>query len=195
VRPAPDDVHLIATTTALVARVGTHPALEQLFVQAAHALHGGTGWFARAGQFPVAHSADWPIAAEAQRYYRAGAPLLQRYLPFWLANLIDRMWVVLVSIIAVLIPLTRVVPPLYQFRIRSRIYRWYARLRDIEDGMNSATADPSALLAELNALDRRVEKLPVPLSHADELYALRSYIVLVRERLRAEQPPAGAPVS
>jgi len=190
----PDDVRLIATTTVLVARVGTHPALEQLFVQAAHALHGGTGWFAHAGQFPVALSADWPMAAEAQRFYRAGAPLLQRYLPFWLANTIDRMWVVLVSIVAVLIPLTRVVPPLYQFRIRSRIYRWYARLRDIEDGMTAAGADPAALLAELNALDRRVEKLPVPLSHADELYALRGHIVLVRERLRGDARPVAAAV-
>lgn len=188
----PDDVRMIATTSSLVARVGTHPAIEQLFVQAAHAIHGGTGWFARAGQFPSALNADWPIAAEAQRYYRAGPPLLQRYLPFWLANLIDRMWVVLVSIVAVLIPLTRVVPPLYRFRIRSRIYRWYAQLRDIEDGLGAASANPADLLKDLNALDRRVERLTVPLSHADELYALRSHIDLVRERLRGDPGPTAA---
>ncbi len=39
------------------------------------------------------------------------------------------MWLVLLSIVAVLIPLSRVVPPLYQFRIRSRVFRWYGQLR------------------------------------------------------------------
>ena len=36
-------------------------------------------------------------------------------------------------IVAMLIPLSRVVPPLYQFRVRSRIFRWYRNLRRIED--------------------------------------------------------------
>ena len=46
------DLQLIATTTSLVAREGTHPALVQLFVQAASRIHSGPGWVARAGQFP-----------------------------------------------------------------------------------------------------------------------------------------------
>jgi hypothetical protein len=77
---------------------------------------------ARAGTFPNAQTVEFPLAAEAARFYRGGPPLLQRTLPFWLANLIDRMWVALVSIIVVLIPLSRVVPPLYEFRIRSRVW-------------------------------------------------------------------------
>jgi hypothetical protein len=39
------------------------------------------------------------------------------------------------------------------------------------------------LIDELNALDGMVEKIKVPLSHADELYALRSNIHLVRKKL------------
>lgn len=180
----PDDVRLVAPTTSLVARESTHPALVQLFVQAAHEIHGGTGWFARAGQFPDPQTAEIPLASEAARYYRSGPPLLQRYLPFWFANLIERMWVVLVSIIAVLIPLSRIVPPLYEFRVRSKVFRWYAQLREIEEAVEQTKA-PQALLEELDQLDRRVERIPVPLSHADELYALRSHIDLVRARLRA----------
>jgi TRAP-type uncharacterized transport system substrate-binding protein len=179
-----EEVHLVAPTTSLVARADVHPALLQLFVQAAQRIHGETGWFARAGEFPAPHSAEFPLAAEAERYYRNGPPLLQRYLPFWLANLIERMWVVLVSIIAVLIPLSRVVPPLYAFRVRSRIFRWYAQLREIEDGYVANAAQREALLRELNTLDQRVERITVPLSYADELYALRAHIDLVRERIR-----------
>jgi TRAP-type uncharacterized transport system substrate-binding protein len=82
------DVHLIAPTAELIAREGTHPALVQLFVQAAQKIHGSTGWFARAGQFPRAVDTGWPLATEALRIYRNGPPLLQRYLPFWIAKVL-----------------------------------------------------------------------------------------------------------
>ncbi|MGB7542839.1 MAG: TAXI family TRAP transporter solute-binding subunit [Burkholderiales bacterium] len=177
------DVPLIATTTALVAREDTHPALLQLFVQAAHAIHGGTGWLVRAGQFPSPQNTELPLAKEAERYYRNGPPLLQRYLPFWLANPIDRMWVVLLSIVALLIPLARVVPPLYDWRIRSRIFRWYRRLREIEKALSTNAEPPAKLLDELNRLDARAERTTVPLSYTDELYSLRGHIQLVRARL------------
>src|SRR5439155_8137085 len=113
----PDDIRLVAATSTLITRANTHPAILQLFVQSAQRIHGGTGWFARAGQFPIGQDPERPLAPEAARFYHNGAPVLQHYLPFWLANLIDRMWVALVSIIAVLIPLSRSVPPPYQFRI------------------------------------------------------------------------------
>ncbi|HXZ93024.1 MAG TPA: TAXI family TRAP transporter solute-binding subunit [Burkholderiales bacterium] len=178
------DVPLIAATTSLVAREGTHPALEQLFVQAAAKIHSGAGWISRAGRFPTPQGTEFPLAAEAVRYYRTGPPLLQRYLPFWLANLIDRMWVALFTIIAALIPLSRVVPPLYQFRVRRRIFRWYRQLRSVEAQLAAASAPHADLIAELDRLDARAARITVPLSYADELYNLRSHIALVRARLR-----------
>ncbi len=187
----PADVRLVAPTATLVAKEGTHPALVQLFVQAAHSIHGEPGWFQRKGDFPSASQTELPLAKEAERFYRQGAPLLQRYLPFWLANLIDRMWVVLVSIIAILLPLSRVVPPLYQFRIRSRIFRWYAQLRGLEDAMGKRPV--AELLSELQEMDNRVEHVAVPLSYADELYSLRSHIQMVRQRLLAPAPDSVKP--
>jgi TRAP transporter TAXI family solute receptor len=178
------DVQLIAVTTSLVAREGTHPALIQLLVQAATRVHGRPGWIAQAGQFPNDQRSEFPVAKEAERYYKTGPPLLQRYLPFWLANLIDRMWVALFSIIAVLIPLSRLVPPLYQFRVRSRIFRWYRTLRQIEDKIERKAESAKELLADLDKLDARAARITVPLSYTDELYALRTHIDLVRERLQ-----------
>jgi TRAP-type uncharacterized transport system substrate-binding protein len=181
----PRDVVMVAATCSLVAREDVHPALVQLFVQAASLIHGGGGWISRAGQFPTALNTEFPLARDAERYYRNGPPLMQRYVPFWLANLIDRMWVALISIIAILIPLARVVPPLYQFRIRRRIFRWYRDLRQIEEDMAGKNADAAKLLERLESLDSKVEHIAVPLAYTDQLYALRSHIVLVRERLRA----------
>jgi len=184
----PADVRLVAPTAQLVARKGTHPALVQLFVQAANTIHGEAGWFQRKGEFPNARHTEMPLSAEAQRFYQSGPPFLQRYLPFWLANLIDRMWVVLVSIVAILIPLSRVVPPLYEFRIRSRIFRWYGQLRAVEEAHGNKPAD--ALVKELEDLEAHVERITVPLSYADELYALRSHINLVRRRLQSSTEAA-----
>jgi TRAP-type uncharacterized transport system substrate-binding protein len=180
------DVHLIAPTAELIAREGIHPALVQLFVQAAQKIHGSTGWFARAGQFPRAVDTGWPLAADALRIYRNGPPLLQRYLPFWIANVIDRMWVALASIIVILIPLVRMIPPLYTFRIRSRVFRWYRRLREIEAQGLAGSTPREKLLNELDALEGRVEKIAVPLSYTDQLYSLKSHIDLVRARLKPD---------
>ena len=177
----PDDVRLVGPTTALITRTSTHPALLQLFALAGNAMHGGAGWFKRARAYPNIENNELPIAKEAERAMKSGPPLLQRYLSFWLANLVERMWLALSFIIVLLLPLSRILPPLYTFRVRSRIFRWYGQLRDIE--VRSQTEDNQALLKELNMLESKAEKITVPLSYTDELYALRSNIHLVRKKL------------
>ena len=187
----PADVRLVAPTATLLARGQLHPALVQLFVQAAQQVHGGAGWFQKKGEFPNAANTERPVATEAQRVYRNGTPWLQRYLPFWLANLADRMWLALLGIGVVLIPLSRVLPPLYEFRIRSRVFRWYGQLREVEANIDQR--DKAALLAELDRIEGHVGLVTVPLSHADELYALRGHIQWVRRRLgQIEAAPRAA---
>lgn len=185
----PEDVSLVATTTSLLARSDTHPALVQLFAQAGNVIHGPAGWFKAAREFPNRDNSEVPVSKEAERAIKNDAPLLQRYLPFWVANLVERMWLVMGIIIAVMLPLSRVVPPLYEFRVRSRIFRWYGQLRDIENRIET-TRDTGALLAELDALEHRAEKISVPLSYTDELYALRSNIQLVRKKLQRLEAPS-----
>ncbi|NML42893.1 ABC transporter substrate-binding protein [Ramlibacter sp. G-1-2-2] len=182
----PQDVRLVATTAQLLAREGTHPALLQLFAQAARDIHGPAGWFNRAGAFPTIQRGEYPVAREAERIYRVGQPFLQQWLPFWMANLVERMWVVLGILIAVLLPLTRIVPPLYEFRIRSRVFRWYGHLRDLERELEAHPERAADVLRELDALDERVGHISVPLSHADELYDLRNNINRVRRKVRPE---------
>ncbi|MDB5965191.1 MAG: C4-dicarboxylate transporter substrate-binding protein [Polaromonas sp.] len=184
----PEDVRLVAPTTALITRNTTHPALLQLFAQAGNVIHGGAGWFKRAREYPNIENNELPIAKEAERAIKADMPLMQRYLPFWVANLVERMWLVMGIIIAVMLPLSRIIPPLYAFRVRSRIFRWYGQLRNIE--VRIETEDNGDLLKELDLLESRAEKVSVPLSYTDELYALRSNIQLVRKKLlRTEMSP------
>jgi hypothetical protein len=179
------DVRLVASTTSLLASTETHPAILQLFAQTATQLHSGAGWFSRTREYPSLEHTEVPVSTEAVRAIKNGAPFLQRYLPFWLANLIERMWLAMGLIIALALPLSRIVPPLYTFRIRSRVFRWYAELRDIEqraEGQEEAGSVQS-LLDQLDTLESKAEKIVVPLSHTDELYALRNNIHLVRKKL------------
>ncbi|WP_096668092.1 TAXI family TRAP transporter solute-binding subunit [Polaromonas sp. AET17H-212] len=177
-----EDISLVAPTTSLIARSSTHPALVQLFAQAGNVIHGPAGWFKDAREFPNRNHSELPISEEAERAIKNDAPLLQRYLPFWVANLVERMWLVMGVIIAIMLPLSRIVPPLYEFRVRSRIFRWYGQLRDIE--MRSENEDSAVLLQALDELESRAEKITVPLSYTDELYALRNNIQLVRKKLQ-----------
>ncbi len=177
------DVRMVAPTTTLLARDGVHPAILQLFSQASLKMHGSAGWFNRAREYPNVANTEFPLAQEADRTIRNGVPLLQRYLPFSLANLMERMWLALGIIVAVLLPLSRIVPPLYQFRIRSRIFRWYGQLRNIEERLGEKVEPSEALLKELEALEVHAEKVTVPLSYADELYSLRNHIDMVRQKL------------
>ncbi|MDO9251763.1 MAG: TAXI family TRAP transporter solute-binding subunit [Hydrogenophaga sp.] len=179
------DVRLVASTTSLLAGAKTHPAILQLFAQTATDLHGGGGWFSRAREYPSLEHSEVPLSPEAVRAIKNGPPFLQRYLPFWLANLVERMWLAMGLILALALPLSRVVPPLYAFRIRSRVFRWYAQLRSIEQRSqeNDGPLLLSELLEQLDALEEKVEQVVVPLSYTDELYALRNNIALVRQKL------------
>ena len=185
----PHDVPLLATTTALLAREQTHPALRQLFAQAALGQHSEAGWFNGARDFPNTRTSELPVSAEGDRAINGTPPAWARYLPFWAGNLLERMWLVVGGLLVLMLPLSRVVPPLYTFRVRSRVFRWYARLREVEAKLETGTGGREALLDELDVLDRVTHRIAVPLSYAEELYALRNNIHAVRKRLLAQRPP------
>ena len=188
----PADVSLLAATTSLLSREQTHPALRQLFAQSAQTVHSEAGWFNRARDFPNTRTSELPVSPEGDRAINGTPPFWQRYLPFWASNLVERMWLVLGGLLVLMLPLSRVIPPLYQFRVRRRVFRWYARLRDIEGKVDARQGERDPLLKELDELDRVVNKVAVPLSYADELYALRNNIYAVRRRVLAGSAKAGS---
>lgn len=184
-RMPPRDIDLLAATAELVTRDDLHPAIQTLLIQAATEIHGGSGLFQRRGEFPAPRQLGLPIADGAQRFYRSGPPFLQRYLPFWVANLVDRAIVVLIPLVAVLFPLSRVIPPIYRWRVRSRIYRWYGELMFIENETRSriTAGEKRDFSARLDAIEATVNGQHPPLAYADQLYALRQHIDFVREKL------------
>lgn len=190
------DYHLLATTVTLVAHESLHPALVSLMLQAARSIHSKADWFSKRNEFPSERFTEIPVSEHAVKFYEHGTPVLQRYLPFWVANFIERMWFVLVAAGALILPLSKIIPPVYVWRIRSRIYRWYGQLREIELSLEQEGLGWQQGTERLDALENSVNQIVVPLAYAEELYGLRGHIQLVRSRLAAaaardrQSPPA-----
>jgi len=178
---------LIAPTVELVARPDLHPALSDLLVEAARETHGRATLLQRAGEFPAPLEHEYPISGDAARYYKSGKGFWYRYLPFWLASLVDRTMVVLVPIVVVLIPAIKLVPALYRWRIRTRIYKRYGELMALEREMlNETTPEQRTELGKrLDEIEKRVNGSKMPLPFADQFYVLREHINFVRRRLAA----------
>jgi len=178
-------ITLVAPLATLVVRRATHPAHIDLLLEAAREVHGRPDIFNRPGEFPKAQGVDFPLAPEAERYYKSGKPFLQRYLPFWAATLIDRLVVMLIPLFAVLIPVVRFAPTVYGWRVRSRIYRRYGELKfleaDVESDPNQQTQQE--WLKKLDVIERSINGVPIPLAFSDMLYTLRSHIALVKETI------------
>ena len=184
----PRDTPLVSPTAALVARDDLHAALEYLLLEAAAEIHSAGGILEEPGAFPGPRGVDLPLAEAARRYFESGPPFLRRALPFWAANVIDRLAVLLVPLIAFALPLFRLVPAVYHWRARSRIYRWYRELRPLEAhvGAGLAPGELDRALADLDRIRGEISRLSVPWAYADQLYQLRLHIDLVRaELLRA----------
>jgi TRAP-type uncharacterized transport system substrate-binding protein len=182
--PAP--VHTVAPTAELVARDSLHPALSDLLIEAARQVHGRANLLQNAGEFPSPLVHDFPISDDAARYYKSGKSFLYRALPFWLASLVDRLIVLLVPIVVVLIPGAKLIPSLYAWRVKSRIYRWYGALIAIERSALDETAgeeERAASMAKLVEIEAAVNRLKMPLAYADQFYVLREHIGFVRARM------------
>lgn len=185
----PHDVKLVAATSLLVSRDDLHPALVYLLLEAANEIHGGPGLFQRRGEFPSAQVQDFPISEQATRWFQSGKPLLQRYLPFWLANLIERLLVVVVPVVALTIPLMRIVPAIYSWRVRSKIFRWYGQVQEIEQRAVDGRHDEHEKRFEadrLAAIEASVNRLKIPLAFYHEVHLLRAHIDMVRRHLRVD---------
>ncbi|MEO1552342.1 MAG: TAXI family TRAP transporter solute-binding subunit [Pseudomonadota bacterium] len=185
------DVELISAIAQLGVDEDLHPALQSVLLEAAETIHSGGSILNRANTFPDETRTDLPVSEEARRFYRNGPTFLRRYFSFGWANFLERAWVFLIPLLALLIPLVQMAPPVYRWRIRRKIYVWYNDLHALERRGFDATdeADRRQVLADIQALQHEVGQVEVPVSYNDELYHLRSHINFV-EALIARQAAA-----
>jgi TRAP transporter TAXI family solute receptor len=183
------DIDTVAVTAMLAANAELHPALFDLLLIAATEIFEDRTLLADAGAFPTDDYIDLPLSDDAERFFKHGPPLLMQYLPFWAATLIDRMWIMLLPLIGLAIPLGKLLPPAYRWRIRRRLLRFYAELESIDPLVSPVqnAADLSDRLTRLEQLDVGSVIGAVPKAYIDDVYKLRRDIDLVRRRLNTNQ--------
>jgi TRAP-type uncharacterized transport system substrate-binding protein len=191
------DLTTLATTSVVYVRADMHPALVTLLTGALVEVHQETTLLAAKHEFPADLDVAVPQHPVAGRYLRNGPPFLTRYLPFWLATLLDRTVVVLLPLLALLIPASRLLPQLYNWRIRRRLDRWYAELKFLEAELDreDSQTDRGLLLDRIGWIEQQLARLRLPLSFSNQLYILKEHLELVRRRiLRVTRiaPPAPA---
>ena len=179
------DVEMVAPMAALVARENLHPALVGLLVEAAREVHKRGGMFQRIGDFPKPLDPEFEMSEDAERYYKAGPSFLKRFLPFWLATFIERMSVIAVPLAGILLPLFKIGPALYKWRIKRRINYWYGRLKALEGSVAADVRNENleGHRVEVSRIEQAVGSIPVPVAYSDQYYTLRAAIDLVRQRL------------
>lgn len=179
------DKRLLAPAAVLVARDDLHPALTPVLLDTVTQVHKHGDFFAEPGEFPSTRFVEFPITQQAESYLENGPSFLHRYLPFQWASRLDRLKILLLPLLTLLIPLARIAPPIYQWRIRSKVYRWYEVLREIDLTVDTEPdGDRRAQLERLDNLEQEVNGINVPLSYMDEFYSLRMHIQLVRQKLQ-----------
>ena len=179
------DIVLLSPAATLVARADLHHALIPLLLETVEQVHEAGGLLAQPEAFPSPNYVDYPLNPNARRQFRSGPSMFYRYLPFWLAAWLDRVKLVLLPMCTLLLPLLKVAPPIYRWRIRSKIYRWYTVLREIEKKLKDARpgTDFSQDIANLKGLETELAEVSVPLSYMAEFYNLHLHISLVLNKL------------
>lgn len=186
--------HLVAPSTMLVVREDIHPDLIPLLLEAAKRIHGNGDGLTPPGQFPSADFVDLPLDKDAERYMERGPNWLYRTFPYRVAVQLDRLKILLLPLLTLLIPLFKVAPPLYRWRIRAKVFRWYDSLWTLDMRLSSALSRSELESSErqMRELERDLERVRVPASYMSEYYNLRLHAKLVRERLNAVSKVAGS---
>ena len=188
----PADVTLIATQALLVVRGDLHPALQLLLIGAAEEIHAPPAIFHEAGAFPAATTVDLLLSEAARQYYLNGPSFLQRNMPFWIGQILQRLLLVLAPLLGLLYPLLSGLPRLYRWQMQHRIYRLYGELKWLERELHDAPAGAARdeMLARLAALEEHVLAMRLPNAYGEMGYTLKMHV----RNLRAAYgtPPPGA---
>ena len=183
------NVTLVGPMVELIARKDLHPALSDMVLDAAMEIHGSAGIFRKKGEFPVAEENRIKISEDATRFYKSGKSFLYRYLPFWLASLVNRVLVVFVPMLIILIPAVRSVPAVFRWIGHLRIRRRYRALLRLEKKFMNEK-DPEKLKdlhEQFEAIDLDVQQMKVRAVLADQFYSLRAHIDYVRRLMSSDR--------
>jgi TRAP-type uncharacterized transport system substrate-binding protein len=179
------DIKLMASTTNILIDDRMHPALQFLFLEAAREINGKASFFAAHGEFPAFKNTGLPQSPVALHYEKNGSPLLMLYLPFWLAEMVNRLIFVLLPFCALAYPVLLTLPGYRNKRMRRKINQLYGVLKTYEQELinHFQPEMKDEYLQKLDLLEYQALQLKVTKTMSSDYYALRTSIDYVRNCL------------
>jgi TRAP transporter TAXI family solute receptor len=156
------DLALIALATNLVAPGDLHPSLVDVILGVATRVHAGPNVLTTAYRFPSSAEISLPLARRAEHFYQEGPPPFVRYLPFWLAGLLNRTLLLISALAGLIVVLLQTVPPLLSAHFNRNLGAIYKRLETVERSFGTRDFDRKAALATLDELIKESAQLRIP---------------------------------
>jgi TRAP transporter TAXI family solute receptor len=180
-----EDINLLSTSANLIANKDVPEELIRLFIKQVKSVHNKKSLFADDNQFPNLNNTSMSINKEAKQYFTQGDTWLESIFPYWIASNIDRLKILLIPLLTLMFPLFKGFFPLYQWSMRSKIYRWYEILNTIDKSItHSDVKELTTFKAELQNLNVEIQKeTKVPLSFMGEYYNLIMHIDLIINKI------------
>ncbi len=158
IRPQ-SDIAMLASGVNLLVEQNVHPTVQWAFLLAARDINLKTNsFFPSAGNLPQYKDRGFPLSPVATRFYTSGVPSFFGYLPFWLASLLENVWVVLVALFLLALPIVNKIVGYRGFPSQKLLWLHFWELRYLEDELKASrtAAQAKAVLDSLNDLDNRV---------------------------------------
>ena len=182
------DISLVATTTRVVVKKDMHPDLQLALLMTIREVNRNSKhlFFAKRDQFPAYVDPLLPISPVAAKFYDYGPPQMMRYLPFWIAGFIDRAWVLLLTLVAVFYPLSKLNLHVRKLRFTVHERPFYEELLEIDEMLSSrklTEAEKEEVWKRLSAINVHAIKHGVPVGEEAQYFDLVNAIYLLRRKL------------
>ncbi len=180
---------LLAPTANLVCQDDLHPAIIRLLIKAAKEVHSQSSALSERGRFPNDQFADITMNVHASQFLESGPSPFYRYLPFSIAVSLDRIKLLILPLATLFFPIFKFAPPVYRWRIRSKVYRWYRVIREIEMRVKveQDVQELERAIEQLQGIEGELDDVTVPVSFMSEFYEIRIHLNFVKERLLEQQ--------
>lgn len=182
----PETETLISPLGTLLCRDDLNGDIAVLILETCRQIQDQGTWLEKAGEFPSRTGVTFPLLPEAKQFYDKGPSFFYKFhLPFWVANMFNRLWIMLIPLLTLVIPLVKLALPAYRWRIRRKIATKYRFLISIDNKLNAGTlnGDLDKDIDQLKQYEDELSKLHVPVMFTSDLFTLRNHALYLRKRL------------
>lgn len=180
----PEDIRMVSSSLTLLIDQKLHPALQLLFLMAADKFGDARDqFFARPDEFPAYRDQAVPLSPVAKQYFDQGPPISLRYVPFWVASFLNRIWLLVLAVLAIGYPLFRLTPNYRHTNSRLEIASAYEDVRTLEQAARNATTHTQIehILSALKELETEIDAIPVPTDSMSTYYSLWGALNIVHK--------------